>query len=69
MKYGKSAMPYLALLFILIIGMPLVNHKMQQTQQVVVEVKVKKRNIENRKFVKSKTNKKESSTLLLMSSK
>lgn len=42
MKYGKSAFPYLALLCLILIGMPLANYNIQKTQQIVIEVELKK---------------------------
>ena len=69
MKYGKSASPYLVLLFILLIGMPLMNYKMQKTQEVVVEIKKEKRSYQNQRLANSKKEKTETTTLLLMTSK
>ena len=57
MKYSKSALPYLVILFIVLIGMPLANYQMQSTQQVVVEVKFQRPNIKNTQLANSKTSK------------
>ncbi|MCR9287761.1 hypothetical protein OAF63_00785 [Saprospiraceae bacterium] len=40
MKYGKSAFPYLALLVVLLIGMPIANYQIQKTQRIQIEVKL-----------------------------
>ena len=68
MKYGKSAFPYLVLLFILLVGMPLINHKMQKAQEIVVEIKKKKPNNKNQQLANTKKEGKETSNLLLMTS-
>ena len=41
MKYRQSAAPYLILLFVLIIGIPVVNYQVEQTQTIEVEIKEK----------------------------
>ena len=44
MKYTKSAVPYLTLLFLVLVGLPIINHAAQKTQQVFVEVKIENPN-------------------------
>ena len=48
MKYRQSAAPYLLLLVVLIIGIPVVNYQVEQTQTIKIEIKEKP--IESRPF-------------------
>ncbi|GEM_PF-4897802 len=41
MTYRKSAAPYLFLLIVLIIGVPVVNYQVAQTQSISIEIKEK----------------------------
>lgn len=68
MKYGKSATPYLALLLILLIGMPWASHQFQKTQQVVVEVKIQKKSTQQLQ-VATVDDKKKNATPTLLTSK
>lgn len=69
MKYSKSAAPYLAILFTILIGIPLANYQMQATQQIVVEIEFQKPTVKKAQLANSKIIEKKPATLLLMSSK
>lgn len=38
MTYRKSAVPYLLLLFVLIIGVPVVNHQVEKKQTIKIKI-------------------------------
>lgn len=41
MNYSKSAVPYLLLLIVLVIGVPFANHQAQKKQHIKIEIKNK----------------------------
>lgn len=41
MNYSKSAVPYLLLLIVLVIGVPVVNHQIEKKQHLKIEIKHK----------------------------
>lgn len=41
MNYRKSAAPYLLLLFVLLIGIPMVNYQIEKKQTIKIEIKEK----------------------------
>jgi len=41
MTYRKSAIPYLLLLVILVIGVPFVNYQVEKKQTIKIEIKAK----------------------------
>ena len=69
MKYGKSAFPYLALLSILLIVMPLTSRQFQKSQEVVVEVKIKKNTTTPNQLAKVRKNQKNKKNLNPVTSK
>lgn len=53
MKYSKSAFPYLALLFIVLFGLPLVNSQAKKTQELVIKVEINNQSLKNKQVVDS----------------
>lgn len=41
MNYSKSAVPYLLLLIVLVIGVPFANHQVEKKQQIKIKIKAK----------------------------
>lgn len=41
MTYNKSAAPYLILLFIIVVGAPLLNYGIEKEQSIKIEIKTK----------------------------
>lgn len=39
MNYSKSAVPYLLLLIVLVIGVPLANYQVEKKQQIKIDIK------------------------------
>ncbi len=41
MKTNKSSLPFLVLVFLIIVGIPIVNHYCKKSQKLYIEVKAK----------------------------
>ncbi len=69
MKYSKSAFPYVALLLLVLIALPVVNYQTQKTQEVVVEVELKHQTERIRRIADQKKIENNEALLLIISSK
>lgn len=65
MKFGNSSVPYLGLLLIILIGMPLANYQVQKSEQVVVEIQYRRSN-QKQQIANSQPIEKEADGLLVL---